>query len=210
MKIVKLFVGGRLSVIAVLSPAKAQTNSYRTNVLINIMFNLNVYEQVYLFLSTSNFAGPYVPSVKISKVTTDGVIGAVAHQAGITGDLSGTKLYFRLSWTDPNDISRDMIIRKPGGYIMGTNDAVVNGYLSLNFPDTVSVVSADLDGTTNVTDYANLNATLNQNLSGSQGSFNLRGISTLKSGSLFYNGQLIDRFPSPKSFTCPVTGSGSL
>ena len=72
------------------------------------------------------------------------------------------------------------------------------------------MVSADLDGTTNVTDYANLNATLNQNLSGSQGSFNLRGISTLKSGSLFYNGQLIDRFPSPKSFTCPVTGSGSL
>src|ERR1051326_4072034 len=152
MKIVKLFAVGLLLGDAFFSTANAQTNSYRTNVLMNITFNLTAYEQDYLFLSTSNFDGPYVPSAKISKIATDGVIRAVAHQAHIIGDLNDAKLYFRSSWTDPHDISYDIVLRSPTGQIMGTNDAVINRYLSLNFPNAVLATRASLNGTTNATE----------------------------------------------------------
>jgi hypothetical protein len=139
-------------------------------------------------------------------MATDGVIRAIAHQAHITGDLADAKLFYRLSWINPTNISRDMILRNPGGYIMGTNDAVVNNYLSLSFLDTVSSVRASLGGTMNATDYVHLNAML----SSSQGSFSVHGIATLKSASLVYNRKVSDRLPTPKFFTCAVAGSGSV
>jgi hypothetical protein len=201
MKIVKLLAVGLLLAAALFSEANAQTNSYRTNVLINIAFNLTRYEQVYLVFSTNEVA----PSAKTSKVTTSGVIGAIARDAHITGDLSNTKLYYRLSWSDPTNVSSDMILRNPGGHIMGTNDAVVNSYVSLGFLDSVTSQQATVAGTTNATDYANLYASLYT----SQGTFTLHGIATVKSGSLFYNGNMIDQYPNPKSFISTVTGSGN-
>lgn len=197
-----LAVGGFLAT-ALFSEVKAQeTNTYRTNVLINITFNLTSYEQVYLITDV------LVPSAKTSKVATSGIIRTIAQHARITGDMSNTKLYYRLSWSDPTNVSSDMILRNPGGHIMGTNDAVVNSWISLSFPDTVTSVQAAVDGTTNATDYANLSATLNN--TSPDGTFTLHGIATIKSGSLFYNGKVIDRYPNPKSFISTVTGSGNI
>jgi len=72
MKIAKLLAVSGLLAVALFSRVHAQeTNSYRTNVLINVTFNLTSYEQVYLFLSTNGFNGPYVPSAKTSKVSTE-------------------------------------------------------------------------------------------------------------------------------------------
>jgi hypothetical protein len=209
MKIAKLLAVSLLLATATFSKARAQgTNSYRTNVsvLVNVTFNLTLYQQDYLFGSTNGFNGPYAPSAKTSKIATSDVIGAIAHQAHITGDMSNAKLYYRRSWIDPTNVSSDMILRNPEGDIMGTNDAVINSYLSLTFPDTVTSSRANLNGTTNATDYANLNAIL----STSRGSFNLHGIATKLSGSLFYNGKVIDQSPNPKSFTSTVAGSGSV
>src|SRR5690242_14028480 len=111
-KLLKAALLGLLLAVMPLARVNAQTISYRTNVLIQLTFNLTEYEQVYLFFST----GSYVPSAKTTRVVTSGIISAIAHQAQITGDLSNAKLYWRLSWTDPNEISRDVVLRR------GTND----------------------------------------------------------------------------------------
>jgi|ERR1043165_1232607 hypothetical protein len=199
MKIVKLFAVGLLLALSFLAGAHAQEEiTYRTNVLINVALNLTVYEQVY----TENFA----PNTKTSKVETNGIIAAIAHQAHITNDLSNAKLYYRLSWSGTNDSSRDMILRNIGGQIMGTNDMVVNNYFSLSFPDTVTTERANADGTMYATDHTHLNATL----STSQGSFNLHGIALIKSGGLFDGRKVIERSAVPKTFTATVTGSGSV
>lgn len=89
---------------------------------------------------------------------------------------------------------------------MGTNDMVVNNFISVSFPDSVTTLKATLAGTTNATDYANCNATL----STGHGSFSLHGIATLKSASLFNGKSLIDLNPYPTTFTATVSGSGSL
>lgn len=205
-KIVKVAVIALSFTVMTMARVQAQTDVYSTNVLINLTFKLTGYEQVYLFLSTNGFKGPYAPSAKTATVATDGVIRSIAKQAGITGDMSSAKLYYRLSWTNPTNITRDIIIRKPGGTIMGTNDAVVNNYILVNFPDSVSTVRASLNGTTNVTDYANCNVSLGT----SSGSFTLHGLATIKSGSLFNGRTLIDPTPTPQSFTASVAGSGSI
>src|SRR6266850_3540276 len=199
-KIAKLAVVALLFAVMTLARVHAQTNAYRTNVLLNLTFKLTGYEQVYLFLSTNRFDGPYAPSAKTSSVVTDGVIRSIAKQAHITNDVSSAKLLYRLSWTDPNDISRDIIIRR------GAEDFVVNNYILVNFPDSVSTVRATLNGTTNVTDYANCNVSLGT----SSGSFTLHGLATIKSGSLFNGRTLIDPTPTPQSFTASVAGSGSI
>ena len=199
-KIAKLAVVALLFAVMTLARVHAQTNAYRTNVLLNLTFKLTGYEQVYLFLSTNRFDGPYAPSAKTSSVVTDGVIRSIAKQAHITNDVSSAKLLYRLSWTDPNDISRDIIIRR------GSEDFVVNNYILVNFPDSVSTVRATLNGTTNVTDYANCNVSLGT----SSGSFTLHGLATIKSGSLFNGRTLIDPTPTPQSFTASVAGSGSI
>ncbi len=200
-KIAKVAIVALLFTVMTLARVDAQTtNTYRTNVLLNLTFKLTGYEQVYLFLSTSNFDGPYVPSAKTASVATDGIIRSIAKQAHITNDVSAAKLYYRLSWTDPDAISRDIIIRR------GTEDFVVNNYILVDFPDSVSTVRATLIGTTNVTDYANCNVSLGTSL----GSFTLHGLATIKSGSLFYNSRLSDPTPTPQSFTASVAGSGSI
>src|SRR4029077_8990957 len=101
--------------------------TYRTNVLLNLTFKLTGYEQVYLFFTTNGFDGPYAPSAKNLSVLTDGVIRSIAKQAHITNDVSSAKLLYRLSWTDPKNISRDIIIRRGG------EDFVVNNYILVNF-----------------------------------------------------------------------------
>jgi len=201
-KIAKLAVIALSLTVMTMARVQAQTNTdtYRTNVLINLTFKLTGYEQVYLFLSTNGFKGPYAPSAKTSSVVTDGVIRSIAKQAHITNDVSSAKLFYRLSWTDPNDISRDIIIRR------GAEDFVVNNYILVNFPDSVSTVRATLNGTTNVTDYANCNVSLGT----SSGSFTLHGLATIKSGSLFNGKTMIDPTPTPQSFTASVAGSGSI
>jgi hypothetical protein len=199
-KIVKVAVIALLFAVMTLAKVHAQTNAYRTNVLLNLTFKLTGYEQVYLFFSTNGIKGPYAPSAKTSSVVTDGVIRSIAKQAHITNDVSSVKLLYRLSWTDPNDISRDIIIRRGG------EDFVVNNYILVNFPDSVSTVRATLNGTTNVTDYANCNVSLGT----SSGSFTLHGLATIKSGSLFNGKTLIDPTPTPQSFTASVAGSGSV
>lgn len=189
--------------------AKAQTNSYRTNVLLNITVNLTAYEQVYLFISTNGFPatngflstnGFWVPSAKTAKVVTSGVIKSIAHQIQLPGDLSTAKLYWRLSWTDPNDISHDVILRT------ATLETNVNNYMLISFPDSVTTQRATLTGTTNAIDYANCNVSVGT----SQGSFTLHGIATIKSASLVNKGQLIDPNPFPQSFSATVAGSGSV
>jgi hypothetical protein len=175
----------------------AQTNTYHTNVLLNLSFKLTGYEQVVLAFTTN---GPFVKSAKAASIATDGVIRAIAKQAHITNDVSAAKLYYRLSWTDPNDISRDIIIRR------GAEDTVVNNFILLNFPDSVSQERAALNGTMNVTDYANCNVSLGT----ASGSFTLHGLATIKSGSLFMGRTLVDPTPTPQSFTASIAGSGSI
>lgn len=200
-KIAKAAAVTLLLAVISMGNANAQT-SYRTNLLINLSFSLTGYEQVYLFLSTDGFSGPYAPVAKTVKVTTPGIISAIAKHAQITNDLSTAKLYWRLSWTNSsdNDITRDIIIRR------GATDTVVNNYAQISFPDSVSSVRATLSGTTNVTDYANCIISL----STSQGAFTLHGVATLKSASLLYSGHLADPNPYPVSFTSTVAGSGSI
>jgi len=199
-KIAKIAVGALFLAVITTATANAQTNSYRTNVLLNLTFSLTAYEQTYVFLSTNGFSG-YGPTAKTSKVATDGVIRAIARQAHITNDLSNAKLYWRLSWTNADDVTSNIIIRRGG------EDTVINNFVfDLSFPDSVTTLRATLAGTTNTTDYANCNITLGS----SQGSFSLQGIATIKSGSLFNGKTLIDRSPSPISFTASVAGSGSI
>jgi hypothetical protein len=199
-KIAKVAVVALLFAVMTLARVQAQTNTYRTNVLINLTFKLTGYEQVYLFLSTNGFNGPYAPSAKSASVATDGVIRSIAKQAHITNDVSNAKLFYRLSWTDPGNIAHDIILRR------GSDDFVVNNYILVSFPDSVSQVRAALNGTTNVTDYANCNVSLGT----SSGSFTLHGLATIKSGSLFNGRTLIDPTPTPQSFTASVAGSGSI
>jgi hypothetical protein len=202
-KIAKVAVGALFFAAITVATANAQTNSYyRTNVLLNLSFSLTVYEQSYVFLSTNGFNGPYAPTAKTAKVATDGVIRAIAKQAHITNDLSNAKLYWRLSWTtNSDDVTRNIIIRR------GSQDTVINNFIfDLNFPDSVTTLRATLAGTTNTTDYANCNISLNS----SQGSFYLQGFATIKSGSLYNGKALLDRSPSPISFTASVAGSGSI
>jgi hypothetical protein len=199
-KIAKLATIALLFAVMTMARVHAQTDTYRTNVLLNLTFKLTGYEQVYLFLSISNFDGPYVPSAKTASIATDGIIRSIAKQAHITNDVSAAKLMYRLSWINPTNISRDIIIRR------GAEDYVVNNYILVNFPDSVSHVRATLTGTTNVTDYANCNVSLGT----SSGSFTLHGLATIKSGSLFMGRTLIDPTPTPQSFTASVAGSGSI
>jgi hypothetical protein len=200
-KIVKLATIALLFAVMTLARVHAQTNTntYRTNVLLNLSFKLIGYEQVYMVLSADTNVPPLASARAVSIATGD-VIRAIAKQAHITNDVSEAKLMYRLSWTDPNDISHDIIIRR------GSEDYVVNNYILVSFPDSVTHVRATLNGTTNVTDYANCNVSLGT----SSGSFTLHGLATIKSGSLFYNGRLIDPTPTPQSFTASVAGSGSI
>jgi hypothetical protein len=197
-KIAKIAVGALFLTVITMATANAQTNSYRTNVLLNLSFSLTAYEQTYIVLSTNLAA----PTAKTDKVATDGVIRAIAKEAHVTGDLTNAKLYWRLSWTNADDVTRNIIIRR------GTEDTVVNNFIfDLSFPDSVTTLRATLAGTTNTTDYANCNISLH---SPSQGYFSLQGIATIKSGSLYNGKTLIDRSPSPTSFTASVAGSGSI
>src|SRR5260370_5080460 len=166
IKIAKVAVGALLLAVITLATANAQTNSYRTNVLLNLSFTLTSYQQYYIFLTTNGFGGPYAPTAQTGKVTTAGVIQAVARQANITGDLSNAKLYMRTSWINADDVTRGnvttgIIIRR------GTVDTPVDNYILVSFPDNVSTLRATLSGTTNVTGYANCNVSLGT----SQGSF---------------------------------------
>jgi hypothetical protein len=184
--------------VAPFTKAVAQTNSYRTNVLINLTFNLTYYEQVVLAFTTN---GPFVPSARTVTVPTAGIISAVARNANITGDLSTAKLYWRTSWTDyATNATHDVIIRR------GTNDTVVNSYCQVSFPDRVSTVRATLTGTTNVSDYANCVISLGT----SQGSFTVHGVAVLKSASMLYNNRVVEPLPMPTSFTATIAGSGSI
>jgi|ERR1051326_1122898 hypothetical protein len=199
-KLFKAALFGSLLAVMPLTGAHAQTNTYRTNVLLNLTFTLTSYEQVYLFLSTNGFNGPYAPSAKTEKIVTSGIVRAIANYAHIPGPLDTAKLYYRLSWTDPEDISRDIILRT------GNGDTNVNNYILVSFPDSVTQQRAALNGTTNATDYANCNVSLGT----SSGSFTLHGIATLKSASLMMNRQMIDPRPFPSSFSATVAGSGSI
>src|SRR5437016_1259986 len=131
-KLLKAALLGTLLAVMPLVTANAQTNTYRTNVLLNLTFSLSSYEQVYLFFSTNGFKGPYAPSAKTEKITTSGVISAIASQGHIPGNLSNAKLYYRLSWTDPEDVSRDIILR------IGNTDTNANNYILVSFPDSVT------------------------------------------------------------------------
>jgi hypothetical protein len=207
-KIAKVLAVSLLLAVIPAARSHAQTNTvtYRTNVLINLSFSLTAYEQVYVYLSTNGIFGPLAPIAQAAKVATSGIIKSIHDRAHLTDNVENAKLYWRISWTDPtNDLSKDVILRNPAG-IMGTNDMVVNNYISVSFPDSVTTLRATLAGTTNATDYANCSATL----STSQGSFSLHGIATLKSASLFNGKSLIDPNPYPTTFTATVSGSGSL
>ena len=199
-KIAKVAVGALF--LAVFTLANAQTNTSRTNVLLNLSLNLTAYEQTYVYPSPDFPDWGYVPTAKTDVVTTAGVIRAIAKQADIAGDLSNAKLYWRRSWTtNSDDVTSEIIIRR------GSEDIVVgNSIFALSFPQTVSTVRATLAGTLNSTEYANCNITLGT----SQGSFSLQGIATKKSGSLFNGKSLIDKALSPISFTASVAGSGSV
>jgi len=215
-KIAKIAVGALFLAAITMATANAQTNSYRTNVLINLSFSLTAYEQTYIILSTNAIA----PTAKTAKVVTDGVIRAIAKQAHITNDLSNAKLYWRLSWTNADDVTTNIIVTSNIIIRRGTEDTVVNNFIfdfKMNgswggqepgsFPDSVTTLRATLAGTTNTTDYANCNVSLR---SPSQGIFSLQGIATVRSGSLYNGKSLIDRWPSPISFTASVAGSGSI
>jgi hypothetical protein len=196
-KITKLATISLLFAVMTVARLHAQTNTYRTNVLLNLSFKLTGYEQVILAFATN---GPFVKSAKPASIATDGVIRAIAKQAHITNDLSAAKLLYRVSWTDPDFLSHDIIIRR------GTEDYIVNNYILVNFPDSVSQERAALNGTMNVTDYANCNVSLGT----SSGSFTLHGLATIKSGSLFMGRTLVDPTPTPQSFTASIAGSGSI
>jgi len=201
-KIAKLATIALLFAVMTLARVHAQTNTttYRTNVLLNLSFKLTGYEQVILAFTT-NVNGPVLKSAKAQSIATDGVIRAIAKQAHITNDVSAAKLMYRVSWTNPtNDISQDIIIRR------GAEDYVVNNYVLVNFPDSVTQERPTASGTTNVTDYANCNVSLGT----ASGYFTLHGLATIKSGSLFYGGRLADPTPTPQSFTASVSGSGSI
>jgi hypothetical protein len=199
-KLLKAALLGSLLAVMPVAKVNAQTNTYRTNVLLNLTFTLTSYEQVVLFLSTNGLNGPHAPSAKMGKVVTSGVINAIANQANIPGNMANAKLYYRLSWTDPEDVSTDFILR------VGNLDTNVNNYVLVAFPDSVTQERATLNGTTNAIDYANCNVSLGTRT----GSFTLHGIATLKSASLTMNGHVIDRRPFPTSFSGTVAGSGSI
>jgi len=202
MKIAKVAAVGLLLASLPVARANAQTNTYRTNVLMNLTFNLTAYEQVYFFFSTN----AYTPAAKISKIATAGIIKAVASQARITNHLDNVKLYWRFSWSDPNDVSQDVILRNPGGALMGTNDTVVNNFITVSFPDSVTATQSTSGGKTSTTEYANCNV----NLGTSQGAFALHGLATRRLSSLLDGRTLIDPNPYPISFTATVAGSGSV
>ena len=206
IKIAKAPVATVFLAVVTMVTANAQTTN--TSLLLNLTFSLTSYEQQYVIVATNASA----PTAVTGKVTTDGIIRAIGKQAQITGDLSNAKLYLRLSWTNTDNITRDIIIRR------GTEDTVVNNYILVDlsltlfahplrgeFSDSVSTLRATLTGTTNLTEYANCNVSLGT----SQGSFAAHGIATVKSASLFNGRTLIDRTPFPTSFTASVTGSGS-
>lgn len=203
-KIVKMVGVGLLLTVLPVARISAQTNSYRTNVnvLINLSFSLTAYEQAYVILST----GFGTPTARTVSVATGGIIKSIRDSAHLTNNVDNAKLYWRHSWSGSNDPSDDVILRNPGGFIMGTNDFVVNNYLNVTFPDKVTTLRATLTGTLNSTDYANCSATLGT----SQGSFALHGLATIKSGSVFNGKTLIDPSPAPISFTVAVAGSGSI
>jgi hypothetical protein len=89
---------------------------------------------------------------------------------------------------------------------MGTNDMVITNYLNLSFPNTVTTSTPTLSGATNSTDYASCIVSLLTR----QQSFDLHGLATIKSGSLFIGKTMIDPTPTPKSFTITLLGSGSI
>lgn len=203
-KIAKLATIALLFAVMTLARVHAQTNTntttYRTNVLLNLSIKLTGYEQIYTALSSDTNIPPLASAIPVS-IANDGIIRAIAKHAHITNDLSTAKLMYRLSWTDPtNGISRDIIIRR------GAEDYVVNNYILVNFPDSVSQERTALNGTKNVTDYANCNVSLGT----SAGAFTLHGLATIKSGSLFMGRTLVDPTPTPQSFTASVAGSGSV
>jgi hypothetical protein len=214
-KIARIAVGALFLAVITTATANAQTNSYRTNVLLNLTFSLTAYEQTYIILSTNAIA----PTAKASKVATDGVIRAIARQAHITNDLSNAKLYWRRSWTNADDVTSNIVVTSDIIIRRGTEDTVVNNFF-FNFemngswdgqepgslPNSVTTLRATLAGATNTTDYANCNISLHSSL----GSFSLQGIATVRSGSLYNGKSLIDRWPSPISFTASVAGSGSI
>jgi hypothetical protein len=195
---------GLLFTVLPTASINGQTNSYGTNVLINLSFNLTAYEQFYIF--PNGFDGPYRPIVKTANVGTSSVIKSIHDVAHITDNLDGAKLCWRISWSGPSQFSQDVILRNPNGSIMGTNDMVITNYLNLSFPDSVTASTPTDSGATNSTDYASCKVSL---LTG-QKSFDLRGLATIRSGSLFFGKTMIDPTPVPKSFTITLLGSGSV
>src|SRR5690349_16274319 len=130
-----LVAAGLLFTVLPATSINGQTNySYGTNVLINLSFSLTAYEQFYDF-------NAYRPFVKTEKFGTSSVIKSIHDQAHITDNLDGAKLCLRLSWSDPSQLSRDVILRNPNGAIMGTNDMVVTNYLILSFPESVTATA---------------------------------------------------------------------
>lgn len=182
-----------------------QTNSYVTNVLINLSFNLTGYEQSFSFQSPDGFNGPYLPIVKTAKVGASSVIKSINDFAHITDNLDGAKFYWRITWFGPRQFNQDVILRNPNGGIMGTNDMVVTNYLNLSFPDSVTTVTPAGSGATNSTDYAHCIVSL----ATAQQSFDLHGLATIKSGSLLFGKTMIDPNPVPKSFVITALGSGA-
>jgi hypothetical protein len=200
-----LVAAGLLFTVFSASSINGQTNSYGTNVLINLSFNLTAYEQSFSFQSPDGFNGPYLPIVKTVTVGTSSVIKAIHDFAHLTDNLDGAKLCWRITWSGPSQFSQDVILRNPNGAIMGTNDMVVTNYLNLSFPDSVTASTPTVSGATNSTDYASCIVSLGT----IQESFGLHGLATIKSGSLFYGKTVIDPNPVPKSFTITLLGSGA-
>src|SRR4026208_1627780 len=85
-----LVAAGLLFTVLPATSVNGQTNSYGTNVLINLSFNLTAYEQSYSF--PNGIGGPYLPIVKIAKVGTFNVIKSIHDLAHITDNLDGAKL----------------------------------------------------------------------------------------------------------------------
>src|SRR5215813_12867167 len=117
-----LVAAGLLFTVLPAASINAQTNSYGTNVLINLSFNLTAYEQFYNLLSTNGPFYSYLPIVKTAKVGTTNVIKSIQDVAHITDNLDGAKLCLRMTWSGPSQFSWDVILRNPNGAIMGTND----------------------------------------------------------------------------------------
>jgi len=199
-----LVAAGLLFTVLPAASIHGQTNSYGTNVLINLSFNLTAYEQSYNF--PNGVGGSYIPIVKTANVGTSSVIKSIHDFAHITDNLEGAKLCWRISWSDPSQFSQDVILRNPNGAIMGTNDMVITNYLKFSFPDSVTASTRTPSGATNSTDYASCLVSL----ATAQQSFDLRGLATIKSGGLFIGKTMIDPTPTPKSFTITLLGSGSV